>query len=57
VWRAHRSVVHAPTQSRDWRTLADVRREEVVPGCDHRTLLDDRRLARDLAAQLLALDL
>jgi amino acid adenylation domain-containing protein len=57
VWRAHRSVVHAPTQSRDWRTLADVRREEVVPGCDHRTLLDDRRLARDLAAQLLAFDL
>ncbi len=57
VWRAEQSVMQVPQQLRDWSELSDVRREGVVAGCDHRTLLEDRGLAQGLAAQLLAIDL
>jgi hypothetical protein len=56
VWRAERSVMDSGQQLRDWSALVQVRSESVVPGRDHRSLLDDAGLARELAAQLLAID-
>lgn len=56
VWHAESSVMNPGQQLRDWRALAQVRSESVVAGRDHRSLLDDAGLARELAAQLLAID-